>query len=241
MSQPARIRLGDREIDYLLKRSRRRTIGFTISHAGLAVTVPQRVSQREIEGALHARSGWILDKLAAWEERPRRAVLALESGETLPWLGGELALQIEPRGGRTTVTMRGDTLHVTVDPQAAGELRDRAIRSALVRFYKREGAAFMTPRVESFASALSRPVRKVIVREQKSRWGSCASDGTIRLNWRLMGFPETMIDYVCAHEAAHLVEANHSAAFWNTLASVLPDWREARAAMRSEADRWTWS
>ncbi|MAK64650.1 MAG: hypothetical protein CMF75_07930 [Maricaulis sp.] len=77
-----------------------------------------------------------------------------------------------------------------------------------------------------------------MIRDQKRRWGSCASDATIRLNWRLMGFPEELIDYVCAHEAAHLVQPNHSPAYWRVVESLMPDWQERRNRMRAEADLW---
>ncbi len=240
MIQPARIRLGDQEIAYGLRRSHRRTIGFVISHEGLVVTAPARVALREIEAALQEKSGWILSKLEAWEQRPRRRQLAFETGEALPWLGSELYLQVEPRGIRTTLRRDGDRVLVCVDPDVAGDLRRRAINAALIRHYKRAGEVFMAPRVEAFAARLGRSVRKVVVRDQKNRWGSCAPDGTIRLNWRLMGFPEPLIDYVCAHEAAHLVEANHSPAYWRTVERVMPDWRLHRAAMKREADLWTW-
>ncbi len=53
-----------------------------------------------------------------------------------------------------------------------------------------------------------------------------------------MGFPEPLIDYVCAHEAAHLVEANHSSAYWRVVEGLMPDWKDRRAAMRDEAERW---
>ena len=100
------------------------------------------------------------------------------------------------------------------------------------------GLALMVPKVEAYAEQLGRSVSQVMVRDQKRRWGSCAPDGTIRLNWRLMGFPESLIDYVCAHEAAHLVEANHSPAYWAVVESVMPDWKARRKQMRDQADQW---
>jgi predicted metal-dependent hydrolase len=241
VTQSHSLLLAGQPVHYRLRRSPRRTIGFVISHDGLVVTAPDRVSLREIEGALQEKSGWILSKLAAWADRPPRRELAFETGDILPWLGGELRLQVEPRGVRTTLRREGDRVMVTVDPEATGPLRRRAIGAALIRHYKREGEHFMTPRVEAFAARLDRSVRKVVVRDQKSRWGSCAPDGTIRLNWRLMGFPEPLVDYVCAHEAAHLVEPNHSAAYWRTVERLMPDWRLHRAAMRRDADLWVWT
>ncbi len=230
--------LDGREIEFTLKRSGRRTIGFTISRDGLAVAAPMRASDREIRRALVTKSGWILSKLDAWAARPAAPDLVLESGASLPWLGGELTLDLRGEGVRTTVRREGDLLILKHDPDLAGELRTRTLTKALQRFYKREGEVLMAPKVEAYASQLGRPVRKVIVRDQKRRWGSCASDATIRLNWRLMGFPEDLIDYVCAHEAAHLVEPNHSPAYWRVVESLMPDWKPRRQRMRDEADRW---
>lgn len=239
MSGEARsIRLGGREIGYRLKRSDRRTIGFAVGREGLAVTAPRRVGLGEIERALASKADWILAKLDAWATRPAPRTLVLETGARLPWLGGELALELDGSGIRTIVRREGDRLVVRHDPNLSGELRTRTLMAALQRFYKREGAALMTPRVVSYADRLGRPVRRVLVRDQKRRWGSCAADGTIRLNWRLMGFPEPLIDYVCAHEAAHLVEPNHSPAYWRVVERLMPDWKARRDRMREEADRW---
>ncbi|OLF73906.1 hypothetical protein AWH62_07040 [Maricaulis sp. W15] len=232
------IALAGREVRFSLRRSARRTIGFTISRDGLAVAAPRRASEREIRRALETKSGWILAKLDAWATRPAAPELVLESGAILPWLGGELTLNLRGEGVRTIVRREDDSLVLKHDPDLAGELRTRTMTRALQRFYKREGAALMTPKVEAYARQLGKPVRKVIVRDQKRRWGSCASDATIRLNWRLMGFPEDLIDYVCAHEAAHLVEANHSRAYWRVVESLMPDWKPRRQQMRDEADRW---
>lgn len=230
--------MGGRTVPYTLKRSRRRTIGFTISHDGLKVAAPQRASLVSIERALESKQGWILAKLDAWAARPKPRELAFQSGETLPWLGGELRLDIETGGVRTTVKLDGDRLVLRADPALEGELRRRTLTAAIQRFYKREGEALMTPKVEAYAAQLDRRVRKVIIRDQKRRWGSCASDATIRLNWRLMGFPEALIDYVCAHEAAHLVEPNHSAAYWATVARIMPDYDARRRRMRAESGQW---
>ena len=235
---PETILLDGREVAYRLKRSRRRTIGFTISHDGLTIAAPQHVSRREIERGMREKSRWILTKLADWSARPKPVEPVFETGETLSWLGGKLQLVIEARGVRTRVIRRDDTLHISVDPDLEGALRERTLKTALARFYKREGLGLMVPKVEAYAAALNRRVSKVMVRDQKRRWGSCASDASIRLNWRLMGFPVELIDYVCAHEAAHLVEANHSAAYWAVVASLMPDWKQRRTRMRAEADIW---
>lgn len=232
---PETIFLADQRVDYQLKRSHRRTIGFSVSEKGLAVTAPHFVSKREVEAALCRKSDWILKKLAKWAERPAAPELAFVDGETLPWLGAERELRVRRDGVRTRVVATGGGVEVRVDPELSGDLLKSTIRNGLVRFYKREGLRLMAPMTQCHARSLDRDVRKVIVREQKSRWGSCAADGTIRLNWRLMGFPQEVIDYVCAHEAAHLVHANHSRAFWETVEKVCPDWRIQRDYLKTNS------
>lgn len=238
MSDRRSITLEGRDIAFTLRRSDRRTIGFSVGRDGLKVTAPRRVSEREIGRALESRSGWILSKLDAWANRPAVRELRLEDGARLPWLGGELELRLLGEGVRTTVRRESEFLLVRHDPALAGDLRSRTLTAALQRHYRREGEALMTPKVEAYAARVGRPLKAVQVRDQKRRWGSCAADGTIRLNWRLMGFPEDLIDYVCAHEAAHLVEHNHSPAYWRVVAGLMPDWKHRRQRMREEADRW---
>jgi len=238
MSERRTILLDGRPVAYSFKRSRRRTIGFSVSHDGLSVTAPQRASLGHVEEALCEKSRWILDKLDKWADRPEPRSLAFRSGEIIPWLGGDLRLEIEERGVRTRVRHEAGRLVMTVDPALDGALRERTLKSALMRYFKREGLALMAPKVQAYAAALDRSVAKVVIRDQKRRWGSCAPDGTIRLNWRLMGFPEALIDYVCAHEAAHLVEVNHSPAYWAVVEQLMPDWKPRRQRMRDEAHRW---
>ncbi|WP_300530253.1 SprT family zinc-dependent metalloprotease [Maricaulis sp.] len=224
--------LEGRPVAYALKRSRRRTIGFVIDEDGLRITAPQYVAEAEVERALEAKAGWILAKLDKWAARPRAPELSFVSGEHLPWLGQMRELIVEERGVRTRTALQGGAIRISIDPELSGELRRSTIRNGLVRLYKREGEAVMAPKTQAYADLLGRRLRKVVIREQKSRWGSCASDGTIRLNWRLMGFPVEVIDYVCAHEAAHLVHPNHSRDFWNTVEAICPDWKVQRDYMR---------
>lgn len=235
---PERTYLHGRPVDYVLKRSRRRTIGFAISHDGLTVTAPQRLARREIEAALDSKADWILNKLDSWAARPKLRELVLETGAMLPWRGTEVPLILEGSGIRTRVSQDAAGILIRHDPALDGELRERTLKAALVRHYKRAGEAYMAPRIRAYAETLDRTVRRVIVRDQKRRWGSCAPDGTIRMNWRLMGFPDHLTDYVCAHEAAHLVEANHSPAYWRVVESLMPDWKTRRDEIRAQSEQW---
>jgi predicted metal-dependent hydrolase len=86
----------------------------------------------------------------------------------------------------------------------------------------------LPPRVLELAAQHGLPVRRITVRSQKSRWGSCSRRGTISLNWRLIQTPAFVSDYICLHELVHLRQMNHSPGFWREVERVCPDYRMAK-------------
>lgn len=234
-SKAARLRhhlvLGEREITYLLRRSpRRRSIGLRIDHAGLTVSVPARLPQREWEALLQEKSGWVLDKL---EEISARAVpeLRWQDGELLPFLGSPLELAVEQGGPRSRPTRCDSLLRVALpDPGDA-----LALRNKVLQWYRREALDFFQQRVNFHARQLDVSVSRLDLSNARTRWGSCTSRGAVRLNWRLIKAPPAVIDYVVVHELAHIIELNHSPAFWEIVASACPDFREQRAFLKEHA------
>jgi predicted metal-dependent hydrolase len=101
-----------------------------------------------------------------------------------------------------------------------------ATRAALRAWYAREAERELGARARALAARLGLSFRKVAVRDQKRRWGSCSTSGTISFNWRLMLMPEEVADYLVAHEVAHVAEPDHSARFWAKVAEACPGWRE---------------
>jgi len=232
------IRLAGREIAYQLVRSaRRRTIALYVDHSGLTVRTPLRASGRQIERVLHDKAGWIIDRLAEWADRPAPAERVFECGTPFPFLGRDYTLAIHPHPtrARTRVEINDDRLVVEIDRHLVGDMRQTTIRKGLERWYRREAETRFPERVRFYAEQLGRPVCQIAIRSQKRRWGSCDSRGIIRLNWRLIGASPDLIDYVCAHEAAHLVEPNHSRAYWTVVESLMPDWKARRQRLNATA------
>jgi len=229
------IRLDGRELAYTLTRSsRRRTIGLKVGADGVSVVLPARAGPGEADRALREKSDWVLKRLARAEARAALPVLEGRSGEAIGWLGGELVLQVSGHARARTLVERGaDTVIVRVDERLDGPMKVAAVRRALHRWRKTEALELMAPKTIFYAERLGARRPKVSVREQTSRWGSCSADGSIRLNARLIAFPETMIDYVCAHEACHLLEMNHSARFHALLDSLMPGHRQVRRDLRA--------
>ena len=226
--------LGQHRIGYELKRARRRSIGFVVGPQGLRVSAPRWVPINEIERALHHKGDWILRKLVEQRERQQRVQasrIEWMDGSTLPYLGTPLTMVLAP--AEREVTWAGETRQLRLPlPQGASAEQIRDLTQAWLQARARED---FLPRCRRFAEALGVTMKTLRLSSAQTRWGSASADGSIRLNWRLIHFAPAIIDYVVAHELAHLREMNHSPAFWDTVRSVLPDYERSREALREES------
>ncbi len=219
---------------YELKRARRRSIGFVVGGDGLTVSAPRWVTVIDIERALVEKGDWILRKLVEQRERAQRlesARIRWVDGASVPYLGDKLVLKLD--GTKTGINLDADgrVLTVGLAPQATEE----QVRETVQAWLQRRARAYFEPRCAHFAGLLGVSMKQLRLTSAQTRWGSASADGTIRLNWRLVHYSSSIIDYVVAHELAHLREMNHSPAFWSVVRSVLPDFEEARGRLKDES------
>ena len=187
------------------------------AQAGVQVVLPQRAPRREAAAAVAELRPWIERRLA--EAAAARARVACEPG-TVPYLGA--ALRVCLQEGRSRVHRRdGELLVPAGDP-----------RTALERWYRRAAREEIALRLGPVTAALGHRHRGLTIRNQRTRWGSCSSTGTMSFNWRLLLAPEPVLDYVVEHEVAHLEVMDHSKRFWSLLESRVPDWRDHAAWLR---------
>lgn len=233
------VRLGEHPVAYALRRARRRSIGFTVGPEGLAVSAPRWVGLADIEAALRAKAPWILRKLHEQQERAHRQLQARvewREGGSIPFLGETVILVLDERSAGAVLHTATDTLpgvprltlHLGL-PQHAGPAQ---VRDAVQSWLQRQARRVFEERCTVFAARLGVRVRRLSLSSAATRWGSASADGAIRLNWRLVHFGLPVIDYVVAHELAHLREMNHSPAFWDVVRSVLPGYEQARSTLR---------
>ncbi|MCC2960894.1 M48 family metallopeptidase [Massilia sp. IC2-278] len=228
-----RIVLGQYAVDYELKRSTRRSIGFMIDDDGLHVTAPRRATQPSIEEAIRAKQRWILTKLHERGERrarhAQREPLRWEDGARLPYLGGEIVLRLEP-AARSHCVFDAQTRELKIGVTQG--LTEWQLKERVKLWFHAEAKRLFTERLDFYAPQLDVHYRSMTLSSAGTRWGSCTVAGNIRLSWRLIHYPLALIDYVVVHELAHLREMNHSPAFWAVVGLVYKDYDGARLELR---------
>ena len=235
--------LGGVLVAYEFRRSARRSIGFSVSAKGLAVSAPKWVALRDIDQAVQEKSPWILRKLHETRERHQRiesARVDWQDGTMLPFLGEPLRLVMDPRQAGTALhSETRDTAARTLRLALAHHATPEQVRHAVQVWLMREARPLFAARLDHFAPRLEVRWRKLSLSSARTRWGSASVSGAIRLNWRLMHFRPEVIDYVVVHELSHLRVMDHSPRFWATVRSVMPDYAELRGQLKDETvPRW---
>lgn len=241
-------------VKYWLRRGQRKTIGFSVGPQGLSVSAPRWTLLSAIDAALQTKADWVLHKLAQVGQRHEvleAARLDWADGTTLAWLGGTLTVRVgllpkatagaplaPHRRGAPMVQRQAahagagaaDTLWVALPATATGP----QLRDAVQAWMMQAAHTHFVQRLDHFAPLLG--VRWTVLKlsAATTRWGSAKVDGSIRLHWRLMQFAPAVVDYVVAHELAHLRHMDHSDRFWQTVASVVPDYAALRARLKGE-------
>jgi predicted metal-dependent hydrolase len=200
--------------------ARRYTLRVQAATREVVLTMPPRGSLREARAFAEKHGGWIAARLG---RLPQAAPFA--PGVTIPLRGvpHRIAHRCDARGTVWTETDEPDEHLLCV----AGELPHLARR--IGDFLKREARRDLEVASRKYAAQLGVAVRRIAVRDQASRWGSCSTTGALSYSWRVILAPPYVLDYLAAHEVAHLVEMNHSRRFWRVVAGICPAMWRAKA------------
>jgi len=242
------LRLGEHLVAYELRRARRRSIGFVVGSEGLSVAAPRWVGQGDIDAALREKAAWVLRKLAeqhARDQRLQAARVDWGDGATFPFLGGTVVVVLDPRLRSGAAGAMLDAAEAAADavpgatrlalrvalPHSAAPAQ---IRDAVQSWLQRQARRIFEERCAHFAARLGVRIRRLSLSSAQTRWGSASADGSVRLNWRLVHFGLSTVDYVVAHELAHLRHMDHGPKFWDVVRSVVPDLDGARRRLKEE-------
>ncbi|MDP3651827.1 MAG: SprT family zinc-dependent metalloprotease [Rhodoferax sp.] len=245
-------RLANAVVAYVFERAKRRTIGFVVGPDGLVVRAPKWTPIFEVEAALQEKALWVLRKLGETRERQNRrdeAQIVWRDGAELPFLGESVMVLLDPTHAFKAAGAQLDlaptnalglpmglhTLRVGLSKSASPE----QIRDAVQAWLMRQAQQNFKQRLDHFAPLLQVQWRRLGLSNAGTRWGSARTDGSIRLNWRLIHFRQPVIDYVVAHELSHLRVMDHSPRFWDTVRSVVPDYADLRGQLKDDlVPRW---
>lgn len=210
------------EIDVLVRRSRRaRSILLQVGNLDGAVelVVPYAAGMAEAWKFAQTKTEWLQNRLVG-VRRPA----PFTDGAGFPFLGREIVIR-RLDGRYAPIRRMDDELLVTTTP-------DR-LPARIQRWLRAQASEQIKWRVAEKADHLGRPFKRISIRDQQTRWGSCSASGNLNFSWRLILAPEHVLDYVVAHEVAHLAEMNHGKRFWAQVADLCDDPGEARAWLRT--------
>lgn len=190
------------------------------------LTLPPGVSTKQARAFLSDHEGWLRRQIAA-----QPAAAAIGDGSVLAFGDGTLTVRMEGGGmpGGRRLGLSGDVLHVPgpparLAPRVAAWLREQARRACVAAAVRHAAALGLRP-------------GRISLRDPRSRWGSCTASGDLMFSWRLIMAPAAVLDYVVAHEVAHLAEMNHSPRFWAVVKRLCPDYPAARDWLRRNGSR----
>lgn len=209
-----------------LRRSARRSFALQVDQHGARVAAPLQASLQDIERFVRQHGDWLLEHLRRRPPPPPQ--LVLEEGTEFPLLGRVAQLR-RGEGRRVRWLQMADGREQLEIPHAVDA------RRTVLRALQARALAWHRERVAAFCLRLGVPQPPVRLSQARTRWGSCSRASGIRLHWRLIHLPPALIDYVVAHEVAHLLEMNHSPRFWAVVERLYPDWRAARVELRAAA------
>ncbi|WP_235962436.1 M48 family metallopeptidase [Jannaschia marina] len=198
-------------------RARRLSLRVGRADGRVSMSLPRRTPLSEAQAFIAAQAEWIARHVSA---APAPRVVTV--GGTLPLLGGEVPVVAGPgRAARFT----GEAVAVPDDARTGP--RVRALLQTMARTH-------LVAAVDRHAEALGHRPSKLTLRDTRSRWGSCSSRGDLMFSWRLVMAPPEVLDYVAAHEVAHLAHMDHSPHFWAAVERLMPDYAPRRAWLRRE-------
>lgn len=231
-STEAIITIAGRRVPYRLVRSlRARRLRVTVKEGQVTVTLPRGVKPAEAERMLQQNAAWLLKHLDA-PDRTKKPASTLPADVILFY--GEvhhIEVREEPgRQSRLRVEQKANRLLVRVPPGTK-----ETPRRLVVPWLKAQARAIIEESVKKQAVRMGVSYKGVSIRDQRTRWGSCSNQGSLSFNWRLVMAPPAVLQYVVIHELAHRRQQNHSKAFWQVVTQYYPEYKTARAWLRTNS------
>jgi predicted metal-dependent hydrolase len=221
-----------KDIEYRLLRSgARRTADIIIERDGhISVRAPAHFSEEQVDALVESKRLWIYHNLAEWRDlNATRVVREWVNGEGFLYLGSSYRLLLVQEQDRPIMLKDGHFCLLRSIVENGGE---EAARNSFARFYSEKGLERIKKRVAYFTPKVGVVPSSIEVKEIGYRWAACTKDGHLSFHWKCIMASPKVLDYIIVHELCHLHQRDHTAAFWNEVDKVMPDYYERKAWLR---------
>ncbi|WP_433595436.1 M48 family metallopeptidase [Lysinibacillus xylanilyticus] len=226
---------GNTVISYSVKySSKRKTMSIQVSEKGVTIIAPSNTAPSRIEEILQKKATWIIKQLADFEEiYDYEEKLQFQAGEKLPYLGRHYRLKIIKDNVPTAALIFKQGKFIATIPSTITVEDHREILYPLYKeWVMKKAEKIAMERVKRFERQSTLKAKSIKIKDQQQRWGSCTARGNIILNWKIFLAPMPIVDYVIAHELAHLKHLDHSPAYWETLQMIYPEYENSKEWLR---------
>lgn len=201
-----------------------------MSSNGVVVTLPKGIAQKEAERFLFDHAQWVAEQLERISKQKKPSYLP---DDVILWHGVPTQMQrVEEPGRKTRMKVEEFKGRLRIYLPAGTKV---STRQAIEVWMRQESKQEIEKKVFLQAERMHAKPKSISIRDQRTRWGSCSSRGTLSFNWRLVMTPPEIMEYVVIHELAHLFQPNHSKEFWAVVAKFSPDYKNARLWLRKNA------
>jgi predicted metal-dependent hydrolase len=222
----------------IARSARRRTVAIEIRRAQVVIRAPLGVDEKLLLDFLRAKAPWVRAKLveqSAQQEQQNEPLIPREytAGSILPFMDEQLTLVLG-KGGTAAVQRVDNHLHLILSSRSKLPASEQ-IWQLLARWYQQQALQVLAAKTHALCRHAGLRCQQVTVKATRSKWGHCTSKGAIQYNWQILLAPESIVDYLVAHEVSHLRHPNHSAAFWALVETLCPDCKKRRAWLKAQS------
>ncbi len=216
------------ELNYpvnIIRTNRKKTVGIYISRNFVELYVPKEISENKINDILHSKKSWIISKIKDKSLLPPKVPKRYISGELFPYLGRNYPLNLRFGRENGVKLKRG---HFNIFLLENEKNCDQVVKKLLFEWYLRKAKKLLVKKTIALSEEMGVKPKKIIIKDYKSKWGSCSINADLRYNWRIVMAPLHVVHYLVAHELCHLLEHNHSQSFWKQVSIYCSRIKESR-------------
>ncbi|MFA4828158.1 MAG: SprT family zinc-dependent metalloprotease [Thermodesulfovibrionales bacterium] len=234
------ITYGNKKIKFNIKRGRRKkTVALQIQpNSTVVVLSPYFLDKGKIKEIVQKRARWIIQKQEKIKklnaEMPKKEFV---SGESFPYIGREYRLKVKKSKDEKSrpCKLMSSRFYIEVNNKFSGRSASKIVKEKIVEWYIERAKEKIPERVKMYYGLTGRKPKKIIIKNQGKRWGSCSHSGVLRFNWKVIIAPISVLDYVIVHELCHLIHQNHSHDFWHKVGSIIPDYKKKREWLKEKS------